>query len=696
MNTSHSQLTARLMGKSLASKSLLILTATSYIKLVPIRPYDDKYNLSVWFINLKGIDDEERVTQCIQGYGRKKEMNAMKQLVKLSRQFFKTKFEDEEIIRKIEHPLVTSLYSSVLNGEFYECLQMFNIFHQEGFYSNYLRQQPIRIVYKRLDVIEKEITEASNRLKHNFEIERKKGRTEVEQINSIANHMTEMEVELDLDINSLSDSNFLMEGIENSLNEHLDLIWDTKGNDYPCVRGGHSMTLDEEHGIIYLYGGWDGKKDLDDLWSYEINKNFWKLIKPSGQAPGPRSCHRMIFDRTGNRLLLYGKFGVSTDKELESHFYEYDLTKSKWGKLEIKQEFKNGKLIKGNGPGQVYNHQMVIDNKTQTVYLFGGTLVKFANNDTEERYLSLWRVNLRKMFWENLNMTSNKDKYEMKLKSRNGHSLLIDQKDRELIIIGGSRGYKRSTSSIFDMVRFNIDDKIIEEIFHDYSKCKNAPKVHFSFCSVNNSTENEVFIFGGLSKNDKSDSISNSFWVFNKAIKRWTRASPCSNSLGYEGIMQSLHQRNCVSPSIMEPLPRYASTMVYSEKLKRGWIFGGNPNIKNSNPERLNDFWSYELKRLTSSEIKKLLTYKVLRHFYLELCMQKDFQKALDLLTNRLTPLMTDNTDEIKELSKYLILYDGRISKDPLTDLRGERLKLFEELVQYINDTNEDGEMLNR
>ena len=36
--------------------------------------------------------------------------------------------------------------------------------------------------------------------------------------------------------------------------------------------------------MIYLFGGWDGTKDLSDLWSYNISDSKWKLISPDTSA----------------------------------------------------------------------------------------------------------------------------------------------------------------------------------------------------------------------------------------------------------------------------------------------------------------------------------------------------------------------------------------------------------------------------
>lgn len=52
-------------------------------------------------------------------------------------------------------------------------------------------------------------------------------------------------------------------------------IIQTKG-DKISSRAGHSMA--ECKGMIYIYGGFDGKSELDDLWEYNIKTNTWREI----------------------------------------------------------------------------------------------------------------------------------------------------------------------------------------------------------------------------------------------------------------------------------------------------------------------------------------------------------------------------------------------------------------------------------
>ena len=81
--------------------------------------------------------------------------------------------------------------------------------------------------------------------------------------------------------------------------------------DTPSARGGHAMCIDPVNSAIYLFGGWDGQKNLDDFWVYDIKKDDWNLVHYATardrNGPGPRSCHRMVFDTKSGCIYLLGK-----------------------------------------------------------------------------------------------------------------------------------------------------------------------------------------------------------------------------------------------------------------------------------------------------------------------------------------------------------------------------------------------------
>jgi muskelin len=88
------------------------------------------------------------------------------------------------------------------------------------------------------------------------------------------------------------------------------------GGDTPRQRGGHAMCIDEAADRIYLYGGWDGERSLDDFWVYSIAEGQWRIVPRHKDAiwPSRRSCHKMVFDAVTGRIFLLGCLGVSGDE----------------------------------------------------------------------------------------------------------------------------------------------------------------------------------------------------------------------------------------------------------------------------------------------------------------------------------------------------------------------------------------------
>ncbi|KAG6868390.1 hypothetical protein C0993_003806 [Termitomyces sp. T159_Od127] len=51
--------------------------------------------------------------------------------------------------------------------------------------------------------------------------------------------------------------------------------------DVPSPRGGHAMCMDPINDMIYLLGGWDGEKSLDDFWVYSVKEDKWQVLSHS-------------------------------------------------------------------------------------------------------------------------------------------------------------------------------------------------------------------------------------------------------------------------------------------------------------------------------------------------------------------------------------------------------------------------------
>ncbi len=334
----------------------------SYLKLIPIRPWDDNYNISVWFINLKGTDDENIIQEAVRNFNFLKDKENIYNWLSLTRQIFKEQSceilklnQINPLIHVLEGSNITKIFEFLMRGQYEKAIKTLKKMENENSYDIYLRELPYILFYRRLDFVTDEInniivkakvndkiinhfkinwddeylsdnlsedefkhklkkpiieitqlaknnsnieSDKSNETVNNVNIQEINTNTLVNQIqnllsninnNELNNNQEDNENEInegselnnyDLELNELKldslfsqnddldDSNFEL-NFKNKMDESLN-----KNMNSPCGRGGHTMVLDEENSIIYLFGGWDGTHELDDFWCFDVkNEN---------------------------------------------------------------------------------------------------------------------------------------------------------------------------------------------------------------------------------------------------------------------------------------------------------------------------------------------------------------------------------------------------------------------------------------
>ena len=68
------------------------------------------------------------------------------------------------------------------------------------------------------------------------------------------------------------------------------------------------MVLDSNAQVIYMFGGWDGTKDLSDFWSYNISEAKWKLIS-ANTAADVRNTNGNLIDFAFEMSLVFDRAG---------------------------------------------------------------------------------------------------------------------------------------------------------------------------------------------------------------------------------------------------------------------------------------------------------------------------------------------------------------------------------------------------
>ncbi|KAH9633210.1 hypothetical protein HF086_017765 [Spodoptera exigua] len=98
-------------------------------------------------------------------------------------------------------------------------------------------------------------------------------------------------------------------------------------------------------GTLYLFGGWNGSEDLDDLWSFCTTSERWTLLcKHSGEVggPSPRSCHKMGMSK-------------EKDKRVYNSLWVFSLRRLTWSCV-----YRNDSVAP-NEPRPRFAHQLVYD-----------------------------------------------------------------------------------------------------------------------------------------------------------------------------------------------------------------------------------------------------------------------------------------------------------------------------------------------
>ncbi|KAJ8576274.1 hypothetical protein ON010_g2938 [Phytophthora cinnamomi] len=125
----------------------------------------------------------------------------------------------------------------------------------------------------------------------------------------------------------------------------LQVQWTT---DCPVGRYGHAVaSVDDEK--MFVFGGWDGKKSMNDLWAFDSATFTWRRPKCSGKPPTPRQNLSMV-DLSSNgeggppSLLLYGGYTVIPEAlpVYNKDVHVFDIASMAWSRPRLVGEYPPG------------------------------------------------------------------------------------------------------------------------------------------------------------------------------------------------------------------------------------------------------------------------------------------------------------------------------------------------------------------
>ncbi|KAI0358515.1 hypothetical protein OH77DRAFT_1189211 [Trametes cingulata] len=633
---------------------------TKYVEIVPISVHGQNFNTSIWHVSLSGITDEAYVEQVRLRHQEHREVVALRQVLKHLRQRrFLTPVNQilAQSGLQLEHPLVTSLHEAfVLHGDWPRAEQLIRDSADAGLLRSYRQACQARTRWTRI-----------------------RG--------------------LDAD------------------------------GDVPCRRGGHAMCMDEQNGVIYLFGGWDGQRNLDDFWAYDVAQDAWRLLcvatSREKNGPGPRACHKMVFDSKTGSIYLLGRLGdadridpqgvatraadhpegpvmrngtiewpaehafarddtrfarplanitarlreqlAASTSHMAAHyseFYRYHtrgLDAGKWDLLSFD-------TASSGGPPLISDHQMEMDCEAQVIYVFGGRVV-----DAEWealKFSGMYSYDVRTSKWKMYN-TSDAYASQPSIPSRFGHSMVLDPKSQTLFIFGGQRDEKY----LSDMYAFHIPTNTVTELYSNFTAF-GGPDPCFTQRAVIDPEAQEIYVFGGLTRAKASSApileSESPYWIYRydrpDIPGKWSKILPDHN------------------PDAAWPQPRYAHQIVYDSRTKMVYMHGGNGGLEGDEPlsdsesrpssgdsharaegsrsrsrggapapgadtdadaeKRLDDFWRLEIIRPSYEEITRRVLFEIRKQQFREMCEDQPSIKALTFLQTRVSEVVNHSDPE--------------------------------------------------
>lgn len=227
-----------------------------YIQVIPLLSYGPSFNFSIWYIELLGLEDDLIVCNTLQNYNEQKEKTTIRLILKHLRN--KGHFEAFQALSRetniqLEDPEITDLYQCLVDSGDFERVEsiMGKLINGENLETTFTT-----ILLNCLAFTEGHVEEFIAKQKYKAKF-------------------TELKSE---DLTAIR----------------------------PKPRSQAAYAFDENHRLIYMFGGSDDSNDLNDFWVFDLAKNEWSMIE-SLNGPSPRTGAKMVFDPLGNQLFIIGQ-----------------------------------------------------------------------------------------------------------------------------------------------------------------------------------------------------------------------------------------------------------------------------------------------------------------------------------------------------------------------------------------------------
>ena len=151
-----------------------------------------------------------------------------------------------------------------------------------------------------------------------------------------------------------------------SLSLYSPVIWSpvTTIGTRPSARSFHCAVLDSARRRVLVFGGWDGRNILNDVYELRFDLSptpSWQRLTPAGTPPVGRDAAAAVYDPVGDRMIVFGG-NCPAGRLNDVWSLERGGDSNRWVQL----------VPKGTPPSPRWFHSAIYDSRRHRVVITGG------------------------------------------------------------------------------------------------------------------------------------------------------------------------------------------------------------------------------------------------------------------------------------------------------------------------------------
>jgi hypothetical protein len=100
----------------------------------------------------------------------------------------------------------------------------------------------------------------------------------------------------------------------------------------PAARDSQALAYDADNKVMILFGGWSTQREFQDTWAYDPADSVWTDLAPAGEIPSFRALAQMVYDPRAERMVIFGG-GSGTDAY--DGTWHFDVAAKRWSMADL-------------------------------------------------------------------------------------------------------------------------------------------------------------------------------------------------------------------------------------------------------------------------------------------------------------------------------------------------------------------------